>query len=63
MVTKARVSEISRNIRKTLTSKFSGVTRYDENGHPVALSGTRQRAEELFDVYFPIFSYFNKFQY
>ena len=24
--------------------------RYDENGHPVALTGAKQRAEELFDV-------------
>ena len=31
--------------------------RYDENGHPVALTGARQRAEELFDVkFFHIFN-------
>ena len=38
------------------------MTRYDENGHPVALSGTRQRAEELFDVFFsPLFPILNNF--
>ena len=32
------------------TNEHQGVTRYDENGHPVALAGAKQRAEELFDV-------------
>ena len=31
-------------------SLLPGVMRYDENGHPVAVSGAQQRAEELFDV-------------
>ena len=39
-----------KSVHKICDIHVTGVIQYDENGNPVPIAETRQRAEELFDV-------------